>query len=68
MCIRDSFCYGAVILGSRGTPVAAISVSTLMFRQKENPQKAYVVPLLEACRVISGRIAETPSLSVADVL
>ena len=62
------FCYGAVIRGMRGVPVAAISVSTLMFRQKENPEQAYVAPLLEACRVISERIAETPSLSAADIL
>jgi DNA-binding IclR family transcriptional regulator len=62
------FCYGAVIRGGRGAPVAAISVSTLMFRQKENPEQAYVAPLLEACRTISARIAETPALSAAEVL
>jgi DNA-binding IclR family transcriptional regulator len=62
------FCYGAVIRGSRGVPAAAISVSTLMFRQKADPEEAYVAPLLEACRVISERISETPSLSAADIL
>lgn len=62
------FCYGAVIHGSRGVPVAAISVSTLMFRQKPDPEQAYVAPLLQACRAISARIAETPALSAADVL
>lgn len=62
------FCFGAVIRGSRGVPVAAISVSTLIFRQKDNPEQAYVAPLLEACRTISARIAETPALSAADVL
>ncbi|SFB73283.1 transcriptional regulator, IclR family [Polaromonas sp. OV174] len=62
------YCFGATILGSRGVPVAAISVSTLMFRKKENPEQAYVAPLLEACRAISARIAETPALSAADVL
>lgn len=62
------FCFGAAILGSRGVPVAAISVSTLMFRQKDNPEQAYVAPLLEACRAISARIAETPELSAADIL
>ena len=61
-------CYGAVIRGSGGVPVAAISVSTLMFRQKADPEEAYVAPLLEACRVISARIAETPALSTAEVL
>lgn len=62
------FCFGAAILGSRGVPVAAISVSTLIFRQKDNPEQAYVAPLLEACRAISARIAETPELSAADIL
>jgi DNA-binding IclR family transcriptional regulator len=62
------FCFGAVIRGSRGAPVAAISVSTLIFRQKEDPQQAYVEPLLEACRTISARIAQTPALSAAEVL
>ncbi|MEO8389302.1 IclR family transcriptional regulator [Polaromonas sp.] len=62
------FCYGAVIRGSGGAPVAAISVSTLMFRQKADPEGAYVAPLVEACRGISARIAETPVLSAAEVL
>ncbi|MDB5893762.1 MAG: IclR family transcriptional regulator, partial [Rhodoferax sp.] len=62
------FCFGAVIRGLRGVPVAAISVSTLMFRQKQNPEQAYVAPLLEACTAISARIADSPSLSAADML
>ncbi len=62
------FCFGAVIRGEGGAPVAAISVSTLVFRQKEDPQQSYVAPLLEACRVISERIAQTPSLSSGDAL
>jgi len=62
------FCFGAVIRGASGAPVAAISVSTLVFRQKDDPQKAYVAPLLEACRVISERIAQTPSVASGDVL
>jgi len=43
-------------------------VSTLMFRQKDHPEQAYVAPLLEACQAISARIAETPALSSAEVL
>jgi DNA-binding IclR family transcriptional regulator len=62
------YCFGAVIRGMGGAPVAAISVSTLVFRQKEDPQHNYVEPLLEACRVISERIAQTPSVSGGDVL
>lgn len=62
------FCFGAVIRGGTGAPVAAISVSTLVFRQKDDPEQAYVAPLLEACRAISERIAQTPALSAADIL
>ncbi|SEK16794.1 MULTISPECIES: IclR family transcriptional regulator [unclassified Variovorax] len=62
------FCFGAVIRGATGAPVAAISVSTLVFRQKEHPEQAYVAPLLEACRVISERIAQAPSLADGDAL
>ena len=62
------FCFGAVVRGHRGVPVAAISVSTLIFRQKDNPGQAYVAPLLEACAAISARIAETPALSAAEML
>lgn len=61
-------CYGAVIRGQRGRPVAAISVSTLLFRQKGEPRETYVQPLLDTCAAISARIAETPSVSAADVL
>lgn len=62
------FCFGAAIRGHRGAPVAAISVSTLLFRQRENPEQAYVAPLLDACGAITARIADTPSLSAADLL
>ncbi|MCG2591478.1 IclR family transcriptional regulator [Ramlibacter sp. XY19] len=56
------YCFGGVILGQRGLPVAAISVSTLLYRQKENPEQSYVQPLLQACAAISERLAETPAL------
>ncbi|MBA2962270.1 MULTISPECIES: IclR family transcriptional regulator [Ramlibacter] len=62
------YCFGGVIRGHGGTPVAAISVSTLMFRQKDDPERAYVAPLLAACAAISARIAETPSLSAPDMV
>jgi DNA-binding IclR family transcriptional regulator len=62
------YCFGGVIRGHRGLPVAAISVSTLLFRQKDDPEQAYVAPLLEACAAISARIAETPALSAGDML
>lgn len=62
------YCFGAVIRGAGGAPVAAISVSTLVFRQREDPLQSYVAPLLESCRVISERIAQTPSISAGDML
>ncbi|KQP22461.1 IclR family transcriptional regulator [Pseudorhodoferax sp. Leaf267] len=62
------YCFGAVVRGANGAPVAAISVTTLLFRQKEDPEQAYVAPLLAACAAVSARIAEVPSLSVADTL
>lgn len=62
------YCFGAPIFGRDGVPVAAISVSTLRFRQKPDPEKAYVAPLLEACRAITERIAQTPALSGANLL
>jgi DNA-binding IclR family transcriptional regulator len=62
------FCFGAVIRGATGAPVAAISVSTLVFRQKEHPEQAYVAPLLEACPAISERIAQAPALADGDAL
>ncbi|HEY4067408.1 MAG TPA: IclR family transcriptional regulator [Burkholderiaceae bacterium] len=61
-------CYGAAVRNAAGVPVAAISVSTLLFRRKDDPETAYVAPLLEACRVISERIAQTPSLAAGDAL
>ncbi len=59
------YCFGAPILGHRGQPIAAVSVSTLRFRQDPDPIKAYVEPLLEACRVIGSRVAETPALAAS---
>lgn len=59
----DIQCFGAAIVGGHGVPVAAISVSTLRFRQKPDPQQAYVVPLLAACRAVSANIAATPTLA-----
>jgi DNA-binding IclR family transcriptional regulator len=61
-------CFGAAIRNAQGRPVAAISVSTLLFRQKADPQSAYVEPLLEACRIISQRVAQAPSLSDGEAL
>lgn len=55
------YCFGNAIRDPRGEPLAAVSISTLRFRQKQDKQAAYIRPLLEACRTIERRIAETPA-------
>lgn len=59
-------CFGAAIVDGQGRPIAAISVSTLLFRQRGDPVKTYVEPLLQACSAISARLAEVPSLTGVD--
>lgn len=54
-------CYGAAILGRGGQPIAAVSVSTLRFRQKEDVLDAYVKPLMEVCKIISRRFTDAPT-------
>lgn len=54
-------CFGAAITGRDGQPIAAVSVSTLRFRQQADVQRAYVEPLVSACRAISRLIVETPA-------
>ncbi|MFZ4285213.1 IclR family transcriptional regulator [Variovorax sp. HJSM1_2] len=61
-------CFAAVVRGSQGTPLAAISVSTLLFRQKAQPEQAYVAPLLEVAAAISQRLVLTPELEAGDIL
>jgi DNA-binding IclR family transcriptional regulator len=55
------FCFGAAIVDASGRPVAAVSVSTLRFRQRPDPLQAYVAPLRAACDAISRRIARVPA-------
>ena len=55
-------CFGAPVLGESGVPVAAVSVSTLRFRQKQEHLENYVKPLMQACQEISQRIAHAPVL------
>ena len=62
------YCFGAAVRGADGRPVAAISVTTLVFRQKEDPARAYVAPLLAACAAVAERIAEVPALAQAEQL
>lgn len=53
-------CFGAAIVDASGRPVAAVSVSTLRFRQRPDPLEAYVAPLRAACDAISRRLARVP--------
>lgn len=53
-------CFGAPVLGVNGAPIAAVSVSTLRFRQKPEHLESYVKPLMLACHDISQRIAQAP--------
>jgi DNA-binding IclR family transcriptional regulator len=57
------YCFGAAILDASGHPLAAVSVSTLRFRQKDDAQASYVRPLIAACGDIGRRIAESPALA-----
>ncbi|MFT3720277.1 IclR family transcriptional regulator [Pseudorhodoferax sp.] len=54
------YCFGAPVLGADGRPVAAISVTTLVFRQRADVAQAYVAPLLAACAAVSERLAQQP--------
>ena len=56
-------CFGAAIVDAEGHPVAAISVSTLRFRQSPDPGQAYVAPLKAASAAISRRVAQMPATS-----
>ena len=54
-------CFGAAIRDAQGKPIAAISVSTLLFRQKPDLQAAYVAPVLEAAQQIAQRLGSMPA-------
>lgn len=60
------YCFGAAIRDPRDpqrAPLAAISISTLRFRQKPDVASAYIEPLLATCRDIERRIGETPAFN-----
>ncbi|MGH8781837.1 IclR family transcriptional regulator [Paraburkholderia sp.] len=50
------FCYGCVIPGPDGEPVACISVSIPLFRRSATPEETYVAPLRAACRAVAARL------------
>ena len=55
-------CFGAAIRNAQGKPIAALSVSTLLFRQKPDWEAAYATPVREAAQQISQRLANMPTL------
>ncbi|MGW1625304.1 hypothetical protein [Streptomyces sp. NPDC002172] len=44
-----------------GQPVACVSVSTLMFRRRDDPQSAYIEPLLRLRDAAAAKLAVLPS-------
>ncbi|MGB3275858.1 MAG: IclR family transcriptional regulator [Castellaniella sp.] len=56
-------CFGAPILNGEGYPIAAVSVSTLKFRQQPDLERVYVEPLLATCRAIEQRIGRVPVMT-----
>lgn len=61
-------CFGSAVLDGEGRPIAAISVSTLCFRQSPDPVTAYVNPLLAACESISQRVEQLPAHESTPIL
>ena len=53
---KDIFCYGCAIKDKNGHPVACISISIPLFRISEDPQRAYIRPLMAACEAISRKM------------
>lgn len=37
-------CYGVALRDAAGHPVACVSISTLLFRRRDDPQSAYIEP------------------------
>ena len=54
-------CYGVALCDAAGRPVAGVSVSTLLFRRREDPQTAYIEPLLRLRDAATAKLAVLPS-------
>jgi len=54
-------CYGVALRDAGGQPVACVSVSTLMFRRSDDPQSAYIEPLLRLRDAAAAKLAVLPS-------
>jgi len=56
-------CYGVALLNPDGQPVAGVSVSTLLFRQKPDPHAAYIAPLLRLRAEATRALYDVPAPS-----
>ncbi|MGV2864666.1 IclR family transcriptional regulator [Achromobacter sp. AGC39] len=53
-------CYGVALCDAAGRPVAGVSVSTLLFRRQDDPQSAYIDPLLRLRDAAVAKLAVLP--------
>jgi len=53
-------CYGVALCDAAGRPVAGVSVSTLLFRRRDDPQSAYIEPLLRLRDAAAAKLAVLP--------
>jgi IclR family acetate operon transcriptional repressor len=53
-------CYGVALRDAAGRPVAGVSVSTLLFRRRDDPQAAYIEPLLRLRDAAAAKLAVLP--------
>ncbi|MNI76590.1 Bacterial transcriptional regulator [compost metagenome] len=53
-------CYGVALCDAAGRPVAGVSVSTLLFRRQQDPQSAYIEPLLRLRDAAVAKLAVLP--------
>lgn len=56
-------CYGVALCDGAGRPVAGVSVSTLLFRRRGDPQSAYIEPLLRLRDAAAAKLAVLPVTS-----
>ena len=58
-------CYGVALRDAGGRPVAGVGVSTLLFRRRDDPQSAYIDPLLRLRDAAAAKLAMLPVASGA---
>ena len=56
-------CYGVALCDVAGQPVAGVSVSTLLFRRRGDPQSTYIEPLLRLRDAAAAKLAVQPVTS-----